>query len=111
MKTRPVAACLIFATFLGSAAAWVAGGNFHTGLPLPVIFMKGSAITKAVKVKLTAAHIVGLGRIHVDTDEDGVVWLTGNAGTQEAIDEAASVARETEHVTAVYNALKIKKVG
>jgi hyperosmotically inducible protein len=110
MKTRLVATCLIFSTLLGSAAAWSAEES-HTGRPRPVIFVKNSAITTAVKARLAAAHIVGLGRIHVDTDKDGVVWLTGNAGTKEAIDKAASMVRETEHVTAVYNGLKVRKLG
>ncbi len=110
MKTRLVATCLTFGALLGSAVACT-GKDSHAGLPVSVIFVKASAITTAVEVKLTAAHIVGLGRVRVRTDKGGVVWLTGNARTQEAIDRAASIARETEHVTAVYNDLKIKKVG
>ncbi len=110
MRTRLVATCLTFGTLMGSAVAW-AGADSHAGLPVPAIFVKGSAITTAVEVKLAAAHIIGLGPVHVRTDEEGVVWLTGNARTQQAIDKAASIARETEHVTAVYNDLKIKKVG
>jgi len=53
--------------------------------------------------------LTSLGRIHVDTDKDGVVWLSGTARTQEAIDEAVSIARSTEHVRSVHNDLIIKK--
>jgi hyperosmotically inducible protein len=70
---------------------------------------QSSAITTAIKTKLAAEHITSLGRIHVDTDKDGVVWLTGSARTQEAADKATSIARGTEHVKAVHNDIKIKK--
>ena len=70
-------------------------------------FVKGSIITTAVKAKLAAGHMAGLTRIHVDTDKDGVVYLTGSVRTREAAEKAASTARETEHVKAVYNDLKI----
>jgi hyperosmotically inducible protein len=44
----------------------------------------------------------------VDTDKDGVVWLSGSARTQAAIDKAVSIARNTEHVRSVHNGIKIK---
>ncbi len=44
-----------------------------------------------------------------DTDKDGVMWLSGAARTQEAIDKAISIARETEHVKSVHSDLSIKK--
>ncbi|MDB6089473.1 MAG: hypothetical protein JWN85_2257, partial [Gammaproteobacteria bacterium] len=75
----------------------------------PMTFVKDSAITTSIKTKLAAEHITSLGRIHVDTDKDGIVWLTGSARTQEAVDKAASIARNTEHVKAVHNDIKIKK--
>jgi hypothetical protein len=107
MKTIFVTTCLVFGTLLGSAAS--AGGESDTGLPQPVIFVKDSAITIAVKARLAAEHVTDVVRIHVETDKDGVVWLTGSVRTRKAGDVAASIARETGHVTAVYNDLKINK--
>jgi len=75
----------------------------------PKAFVKDSAITTEIKTKLAAEHITSLGRIHVDTDKDGVVWLSGSARTQEAIDKAVSIARETNGVKDVNNHIKIKK--
>ena len=72
-------------------------------------FVKDSAITTAIKAKLAAEHLTSMARIHVDTDKDGVVWLTGSARTQEAADKAASIARETEHVKTVHSDVKIEK--
>jgi hyperosmotically inducible periplasmic protein len=75
----------------------------------PKAFVKDSAITTKIKTKLAAEHITSLGRIHVDTDVDGVVWLHGTARTQEAIDKAVSIARETEGVRDVHSRLKVRK--
>jgi hyperosmotically inducible periplasmic protein len=72
-------------------------------------FVKDSAITTKIKAKLAAEHITSLGRIHVDTDTDGVVWLSGSATTQKAADKAAAIARDTEGVKAVHSRIKIKQ--
>jgi len=75
----------------------------------PIAFVKDSAITTKIKTKLAAEHLTSVGRIHVDTDQDGVVWLTGSARSQEAIDKAVSIARDTEHVKSVHSDLEIKQ--
>jgi len=108
MKTTFVTTCLVFGTLLGSVAVW-AGEDPDTDRSHPVTFVKDSAITTAIKSKLAAEHITSLGRIHVDTDKDGVVWLTGSARTQEAADKAVSIARDTEHVKTVHSDIKILK--
>lgn len=75
----------------------------------PKAFVKDSVITTKIKSKLAAEHITSVGRIHVDTDADGVVWLTGSARSQEAIDRAMSIARDTEGVKDVKSTLKVRK--
>src|ERR1700737_1723844 len=108
MKMTFATSCVLFGTLLGPAAVVVAHDS-DTDRTHPVAFLKDSAITTAIKTKLAAEHITSLGRIHVDTDKDGVVWLTGSARTREAADKAAAIARETEHVKTVHNDIKIKK--
>jgi hyperosmotically inducible protein len=49
-----------------------------------------------------------LERIHVDTDRDGVVWLSGTASTRKAADKAVSIARDTEHVKDVHSNITVK---
>ena len=71
-------------------------------------FVKDSAITSKVKAKLAAEKLSSLATIHVDTDADGVVWLSGTAKSQDQIDKAVSIARNTENVRAVKNGLKVK---
>ncbi len=75
----------------------------------PVTFVKDSEITTKIKTKLAAEHITSLGNIHVDTDASGVVYLSGSAHSQEAIDKAVSIARGTERVTSVHSHLIVKK--
>lgn len=74
----------------------------------PKAFVKDSAITTKIKTRLASEHITSMGRIHVDTDADGVVWLSGTARSQEAIDKAESIARETEGVKDVRSTLKVR---
>ena len=107
MNTKYVIAGLTLCTFLGSVA--VLADDSDKDRSHPEAFVKDSAITTKIKTKLAADHLTSLGRIHVDTDKDGVVWLSGSARTREAIDQAVSIARSTEHVKSVHNDLIIKK--
>jgi hyperosmotically inducible protein len=65
-------------------------------------------ITTKVKSKLAAKHLTTLTRIKVDTDENGVVWLSGRAPTQDAVDMATMIAKDTEGVTSVHNGVAIQ---
>jgi hyperosmotically inducible protein len=106
MKMTTLATSLLLA---GVLAAPIALANPDTDRSHPKAFVKDSVITTKIKSKLAAEHITSLGRIHVDTDENGVVWLTGSARSQEAIDRAMSIARETEGVKDVKSTLKVRK--
>lgn len=46
--------------------------------------------------------------IHVDTDADGVVWLSGAAPSRDAIDKALTIARDTQHVVSVHCDIKLR---
>jgi len=108
MKPTFAISCVLVGTLLAPAAVVVAHDS-DTDRSHPEAFVKDSVITTAVKTKLAAEHLTSLGRIHVDTDKDGVVWLTGSARSQEAADKAVSIARDTEHVKAVHSDIKIKQ--
>jgi hyperosmotically inducible protein len=71
-------------------------------------YVKDSAITTKVKAKLAAKHLSTLTRIKVDTDADGVVWLSGRAPTKDAADLAAMIAQNTEGVNAVHNDIVVE---
>src|SRR5512140_2467777 len=106
MKMKFVITCLTCGMLLGSAAAMAQDSDADRSHPNA--FVKDSVITTKIKSKLAAEHVTSLGRIHVDTDKDGVVWLTGSARTQKAIDKAVSIAHETDHVKSVHSDIKIK---
>src|SRR5450432_2585317 len=69
----------------------------------PTTYVKDSAITTKIKSKLAAQHISSLDRIHVDTDANGKVYLSGTAHSQAELDKAVSIAQSTEHVVGVQN--------
>ncbi|HEV7432709.1 MAG TPA: BON domain-containing protein [Steroidobacteraceae bacterium] len=74
----------------------------------PMNFVKDSAITSKIKTKLAAEHLTSAGRIHVDTDANGMVYLSGTARSQAAIDKAVDIAKNTEHVSSVKSDLTVK---
>ena len=71
-------------------------------------YVKDSAITTKIKAKLAAEHLASMTQIQVDTDANGVVWLSGTAKTQSDVDKAVSIAKGTEGVITVKNNLKVK---
>lgn len=71
-------------------------------------YVKDSAITAKIKAKLASEHVGSLAKIHVDTDANGMVYLSGTAKTQADIDKAVSIAQSTEHVTSVRNDLTVR---
>jgi hyperosmotically inducible protein len=91
---------------LGVACAPMALAN--EGATTEHHFIKDSAITTKVKAKLAAKHLSTLTRIKVDTDADGVVWLSGRAPTRDASDLAAMIAKNTEGVNSVHNDISVE---
>ena len=108
MKTKLAIACLLAGTLLAPLAS-VAADDADTSRADTKAYVKDSAITTKIKASLAAEHPSSLAQIHVDTDANGVVWLSGTAKSQKEIDQAVSIARGTEHVVAVKNQLTIKK--
>jgi hyperosmotically inducible protein len=108
MKKKFAITCLTIGAALAPVAGYAADAA-DADRPHPKAFVKDSAITTKIKSKLAAQHLTTLGRIHVDTDADGVVWLSGTARSQDEVNAAVATARDTEHVIAVKNKLRIKK--
>lgn len=71
-------------------------------------FVKDSAITAKVKAKLAKAKDVSAMHIKVDTDNAGVVYLSGKAKSQAEADRAVALAREVEGVTSVESSIVVK---
>lgn len=106
MRSSKIKALLVIGTLLGSGVA-MAVDDQDSDRMHPKAYVKDSAITAKIKTKLATDHFSSLVKIHVDTDADGVVYLTGTAKTQAAADEAVATARSTEHVTGVHSDIRV----
>jgi len=107
MKSRTLLTLLAIAS-LSAPVIVLAAEDADADRSHPVAFVKDSVITTKIKSKLAAEHIKSLGRVHVDTDENGVVWMRGTARSQEAADRAVSIARDTEGVTDVRSHIRVR---
>jgi len=106
MKIHVSIAGALLGTLLASAVT-LADEDASMAGSHALAYVKDSAITTKVKTRLAAEQLTSLARIHVDTDTNGVVWLSGSAKTQESIDEAIAIARHTDGVKAVHNDITI----
>lgn len=102
MKTRLALTGLLLGALL-LPTAYAAEGDG------PKAVVKDSVITTKIKSKLAAEKLSSLAKIHVETDANGVVWLSGFANSQDQIDKAVEIARSTENVRDVKNQLSVKK--
>lgn len=110
MKTYSYLAtgCAIFATLPGGSMV-AAAQDSHANAAHAETYVKDSAITTKIKARLAAEHVASLGDIHVDTDRNGVVWLSGSVETRQAADKAVSIARSTDRVKRVHSEIKVIK--
>jgi hyperosmotically inducible protein len=106
MKIKIATSCFLLGTLLAPIAGYSADSDMDRSHPKT--YVKDSVITTKIKAKLAKEEMGSLVHIKVDTDSDGIVWLSGTAKTQGHIDKAASIAHDTEGVTAVNNNIKIK---
>jgi hyperosmotically inducible protein len=105
-KTTLAASCLVLGTML-SPVAYAADGDKDRADPKT--FVKDSVITTKIKAKLASEHISSATKISVDTDQNGIVWMSGTAKSQEEINQAVAIAKNTEGVKSVKADLKVQK--
>jgi hyperosmotically inducible protein len=106
MKLKLSVAALTAAGLLAGAAVYAQDADVDRSHPKA--FVKDSVITTKIKSKLAADHITSLGRIRVDTDTNGVVWLSGSAHSKDAVNHAIDIARNTEGVRDVHSSLVVR---
>ena len=70
-------------------------------------FVDDAVITTRIKVEYAKDDLVQATRISVNTDK-GVVRLSGVANSQAEADKAVAIAKNTEGVVSVQNAIKIE---
>jgi hyperosmotically inducible periplasmic protein len=111
MKTSIAISCLLMGASFASLTPTIthAADDADVDRTHPSAFVKDSAITTKIKAKLAAEHLASLAHIHVDTDANGIVLLSGNADSQAEIDKAVAIAQGTDGVVSVKNDLKIRE--
>ena len=107
MKYKLATTCFVIGTVLAPVAAYAADSD--TDRSKPKTFVKNSVITTKIKSKLAAEHLGSVKHIKIDTDKNGVVWMTGTANSQEEADKAVAIARDTEGVKSVNSHIKVRK--
>lgn len=106
MKIKFATTCFVIGMMLTPVMGYAADSD--TDRSGPVAFVKDSVITTKIKTKLAAkTHLGSLKDIKVDTDKNGVVWLSGTAHSQTEADKAVSIAQETKGVVTVHNDIKV----
>jgi hyperosmotically inducible protein len=109
MNAKPVLSCIIAVALAGSSLA--VAGDLDADSASPTQFVKDSAITTAVKTKLAANHLANVTQLQIETDGDGVVWLSGTTRTQETADRAVEIARTTDGVTEVKSTIEVTRTA
>lgn len=105
MKTLILSACVALGTTLAMSAI---ADTVSADTAAAGTYVKDSAITTKVKAQLAAKHMSTLTKISVDTDKNGVVWLSGSAPTKDAKDLAGMITKDTGGVTAVHNNIVVE---
>lgn len=105
MNTKITTSALLIGASLLPVAGYSADSDSDRSSP--TAFVKDSVITTKIKAKLAAEKISSVAHIRVDTDNKGVVTLSGKAKNQSEADKAASIARNVEGVVAVENHIQI----
>lgn len=71
-------------------------------------FVTHSVIGAKVRERLESADKEAFGRLHIDVDADGVVWLRGVTHSLEDARRAVDIARGTESVKSVNSRIRIE---
>jgi hyperosmotically inducible periplasmic protein len=107
MRHKLATACFIFGSVLAPVAAFAADGDADRSHP--EAFVKDSVITTKIKTRLASEHLGSFSHIKVDTDKNGVVWMTGTVESRGEADKAVMIARNTEGVRSVNSDLRVQK--
>ena len=70
--------------------------------------VKDSVITTKIKAEYAKDKEVSALKIHVDTNDKGVVTLSGNAKSSAEADKAVMIAKKTAGVVSVTNNIKVQ---
>ena len=107
MNYKLATSVFAFGSMLASASVFATGSDVDSAKR--GTYVKDSVITVKIKAKLAEEHPGSMAHIKVDTDKNGVVWMTGTANSRDEVNEAVAIAKNTEGVKSVHNQLKVQK--
>jgi len=105
MKTKLVTGCFLLGTLLAPIASHAEDADKDRSSPKA--FVKDSVITTKIKAEFARDKQVSMRHIKVDTDNSGVVQLSGTARSQEEANKAVQIARNVKGVVAVENRIQV----
>ncbi len=107
MNHKLATTCFVIGSMLAPVAALAVDSDADRNKPES--YVKDSVITTKIKAKLAADHPGSMKHVSVDTDKNGIVWMSGTANTQEEVNQAVAIAKNTEGVKSVHSELKVQK--
>jgi len=107
MRNKLATTCFVIGSMLVPVAAYSMDSDTHRDNPKT--FVKDSVITTKIKSKLAAEHPGSLKHIRVDTDANGIVFMSGTVNNKAEADQAIKIASNTEGVKSVKSTLKVQK--
>ena len=105
MKTKIVTSFFLLGALLVPLAGHTEDGDKDRSSPKA--FIQDSVITAKIKAEMAKDKEVSALHIKVDTDNKGVVQLSGTAKSQAEVEKAVSIANGVKGVTAVENNIQI----
>jgi hyperosmotically inducible protein len=108
MKGRLLTTCVMVGALMAPFASYSAE-DADRDRSNPKQWVKDSAITAKVKAKMAKDKDVSALHIKVDTDNRGVVQLSGTARSQAEAEKAVQIAQGVEGVTSVDNRIHVDK--
>jgi hyperosmotically inducible protein len=107
MRNKLATTCFVIGSMLVPVAAYSMDSDTHRDNPKT--FVKDSVITTKIKSKLAAEHPGSMKHIRVDTDANGIVFMSGTVNNKAEADQAVAIASNTEGVKSVKSTLKVQK--
>jgi hyperosmotically inducible protein len=106
MNAKLVASCLVTAALIFPIAGHAADAASVASATKTLV--KDSVITTKIKAKLAEKKLASLIHIKVETDDKGMVTLSGTAKSQKAVDRAVAIANAVKGVTSVDNQIIVE---
>lgn len=106
MNTKLATTTLVIAALIAPVAVYAADNNSATESAKENV--RDAVITAKIKAEYAKDKDVSMMKIRVDTDDNGLVTLSGNAKSRAEADKAVRIARDTKGVSSVKNEIKVQ---